>query len=671
MLRFKARGNQIALGGDRDSRACWMIQFAGVSKQFGEKVLFTGADWLLTSDDRIGLVGPNGSGKTTLLRMLAGLEEADHGQIAGMKRATIGYLPQEGLAYSGRTVFDECLSVFTGLLALEAEQRELAEKLAALGHDSGEYRAAAARYAAVQHEFQVKEGYALEAQVGMVLHGLGFSQEDWRRPCEQFSGGWQMRIALARLLLARPNVLLLDEPTNHLDLEARNWLEQYLNAYPYAFVVVSHDRFFLDVTVRKVVELWNRRLHVYTGNYSGYLKQRQARREQLRAQHRKQQERIHHLETFIRRFRYTATKAAQVQSRIKELAKMERIELPPEEKTIAFRFPQPQASGRMVAECQNLAKAYGDREVFRDVSFTIERGERVALVGPNGAGKSTLIRMLAGSEPPTAGEIRRGHHVACQYFAQDQYQALDPARPLIDDLGSLAPAATQTWLRTLLGCFLFRDQEVFKPIGVLSGGERNRYAMARVLLAPSNFLLLDEPTNHLDLRAKDVLLEALGEFTGTLVFVSHDRHFIDGLATRVFEVGNGGIAIYAGNYEDYLRQKEGRAEAETARPPTEPSRPAGSASGLSGDGQPAPEKDQQPRRINPIKLEQMRRRAAEIEEEIGKLESEIGELQERLAQAAAYPQTEELLRLMTQRNRELEALYRDWEELQSAVQANQ
>ncbi len=637
-----------------------VIQLSSVSRQFGEKILFEGADWLLTPTDRVGLVGANGTGKTTLLRMLAGIDEPDHGQITRVKGSTVGYLPQEGLSHSGRSVFDECISVFEELLALQAEHHELSGRMASLPHDGEEYRRAADRFAAIQHQLQVHEAYALDARVGTVLHGLGFATEEWGRPCETFSGGWQMRIALAKLLLARPNVLLLDEPTNHLDLEARNWLEEYLASYPHAFVIVSHDRFFLDVTVRKVVELWNRKLHFYSGNYSEYLRQREQRRQQLMAEHRNQQERIQHLEAFINRFRYTATKAAQVQSRIKELDKIERIEIPPEERTITFRFPQPPASGRLVVEARNVAKAYDGKQVFAGVSFTIERGDRIALVGANGAGKSTLIKLLAGAEPATAGEIRHGHNLRTDYFAQDQYRALDPSRSLMDDLGSLAPAATQTYLRTLLGCFLFRDEEVFKPIGVLSGGERNRYAMARLLLVPSNFLLLDEPTNHLDLRAKDVLLDALREFSGTMVFVSHDRYFIDGLATRVFEVGGGGVQIYPGNYEDYLRQKAGIPEVvpEPAAAPKVPALAAQVSDQPAGDG---------PRRINPIRQQQMRDRTAEIEEEVARLEAEAAELQSSLQHTADYTRTQERLQRLMQCNEEIEALYREWEELQGAL----
>ena len=371
----------------------------------------------------------------------------------------------------------------------------------------------AERFHRAEGEFRARDGYAIEAQAGAVLTGLGFPQRDWKRRTEEFSGGWQMRIALAKLLLERPNLLLLDEPTNHLDLEARNWLEEYLTSYPYAFVLVSHDRYFLDVTVRKIVELWNKDLHVYTGGFTRYEQQKTERRAQLQAAYDNQQDRIRQIEAFITRFRYQATKAKQVQSRIKELERIERIEIPPEEKTIHFRFPQPKASGRIVAEFKRVAKSYGDHLVFSEVDCMIERGDRVALVGVNGAGKSTLIKILAGAEPVSGGEYTLGHNAQPDYFAQDQYKELDANARLIDDLATVAPRATNTELRSVLGCFLFSEDDVFKTIGVLSGGERNRYALARMLMMPSNFLLLDEPTNHLDLRAKDVLLTALQEIS--------------------------------------------------------------------------------------------------------------------------------------------------------------
>jgi ATP-binding cassette subfamily F protein 3 len=474
-----------------------MIQLTGAGKRYGPKILFENADWLVTPNERAGLVGANGTGKSSLLKVLAGIEGLDSGSVSTQKGVTLGYLPQEGLSLSGRSVFAECMTVFADLRALEDEQEQLAHRMSELDPESLEYGQVADRFHQSESEFRARDGYAVEAQAGIVLSGLGFPQRHWKRRTEEFSGGWQMRIALAKLLLAKPNLLLLDEPTNHLDLEARNWLEQYLAAYPYAIVLVSHDRYFLDVTVRKIVELWNKGLHFYTGGFTRYEQQRDERRAQLQAAYDNQRDRVRQLEAFINRFRYQATKAKQVQSRIKELERIEKIEIPPEEKTIHFRFPQPKPSGRVVAEFKKVAKSYGDLTVFSDVDFIIERGERISLVGVNGAGKSTLIKILAGTEPVTAGEYTLGHNAQPDYFAQDQYKELEQGAKILDDMGSVAPRATNTELRAILGCFLFSEDDVFKTIGVLSGGERNRYALARMLMQPSNFLLLDEPTNHL------------------------------------------------------------------------------------------------------------------------------------------------------------------------------
>src|SRR5580698_5820501 len=545
-----------------------MLSLQNAGKRFGPRILFQDANWLITAQEKTALVGANGTGKSTLMKVLAGLETLDYGAMQMTRGMSIGYLPQEGLKLSGRSVFEECLTVFDELRQMETEIESLAGQMASLDHAGQEYAAAAERYSMLQGRFHALDGYALDAQVGSVLTGLGFGKEDWSRRTDEFSGGWQMRIALAKLLLAKPNLLLLDEPTNHLDLETRNWLEEYLKSYPFGYILISHDRYFLDVTIDRTVEIWNKRLTIYQGNFTKYLSQKDERRAQLEAAYRNQRGQIEHLEAFINRFRAQATKARQVQSRIKDLAKLERIEIPEEEPVIHFKFPQPPPSGRAVAEGENLRKDYGAKCVFAGARFTIERGDRVALVGVNGAGKSTLIKLLIGDETPTAGTIKLGHNVVAEYFAQDQYKVLDPEARMLDDISRSALRIPEVTLRSLLGCFLFSGNDVFKPLGVLSGGERNRYALARILVSPSNFLLLDEPTNHLDMRAKDVLLDALDSYTGTVVFVSHDRYFIDRLATRVIEIENGAITPYEGNYEDYLRRKEalaaGAASSSTA-----------------------------------------------------------------------------------------------------------
>jgi ATP-binding cassette subfamily F protein 3 len=680
-----------------------MIQLNSAGKRYGYKLLFEGADLLITPQDRVGLVGANGTGKSTLLKILTGSETLDYGSASMAKGISAGYLPQDGLTLSGTTVFAECLSVFSRLRQMEKELEVLTSRMAEVDHTSAEYEQIADRYHTIEHEFRVHDGYAIESQVGTVLAGLGFRPVDWNRQTDEFSGGWQMRIALAKLLLEKPNLLLLDEPTNHLDLESRNWLEDYLSNYPFAFVLISHDRYFLDVTVNRIVEIWNKKIWTYSGNYEKYLAQRTQRQEQLEAAYRNQRERVEQLEVFINRFRYQATKAKQVQSRIKELEKMERIELPDEEKTIHFSFPQPKPSGRIVAEFLGVAKTYGQspggadtleasapprgsqpaKEVFRDVSFIIERGDRIALVGVNGAGKSTLIKLLAGVEALSAGEYKLGHNVHSDYFAQDQYKELDQNARILDDLGRVSPSSRETDLRNLLGCFLFSGDEVFKRIGVLSGGERNRYALLRMLLHPANFLLLDEPTNHLDMRAKDVLLEALNKYTGTVVFVSHDRYFIDKLATRIFEIGGQRVEVYPGNYEDFLWRKQGGAEklqeqvVQSARSP-EPSNghagtgletgPEGVQKAAGTPARPAEQtspsnSEKLSKRLNPIKRKQMEDRAAALEEEISRLESAVAQCEMSLQNFVNAEETTRLSRELEQNRAELQERIAEWEQI--------
>ncbi len=636
-----------------------MLQISDGQKRFGHKLLFEGANWLITPDERTGLVGGNGTGKSTLLKVIAGFDSLDGGTMQRSKGLTIGYLPQDGLALSGRTVFEECLSVFHAVQSMELEMETLSTKLAELDPVSTEYAAAADRFSEVSDTLHTHDLYNLDAQVGAVLGGLGFSKEDWARRTEEFSGGWQMRIALAKLLLEKPALLLLDEPTNHLDLETRNWLEDYLRNYPRAFILISHDRYFLDVTVNKITEVWNKRLHFYTGGYEKFVKQKDERRTQLMSAYKNQKDRIEQLEAFISRFRAQATKAKQVQSRIKELEKIERIEVPEEEETIHFSFPQPPASGRTVCEVTNLSKRYDEKQVLSNVNFTIERGDRIALVGPNGAGKSTLIRMLSMLEEPTSGAVRHGHNVQSDYFAQDQYKVLDPNAKMLDDISSSAPRVATTDLRNLLGAFLFSGDDVFKQLGVLSGGERNRYAMARMLVSPANFVLLDEPTNHLDLRAKDVLLDAIRAFTGTVLFVSHDRYFIDGLATRVFEVEHGGVQVFPGNYEDYLWRKQGGPEAIVqSLKPTPP--PVVSV--------PTPAPASNVKRLNPIKLKQLQDRLIFTENEMPRIEEQITQHETDLSTFRSAEESQRLSNAIAELRAKHEALMHEWEEISIALE---
>ncbi len=627
-----------------------MIQLIKAEKRFGPKVLFDDVNWLIGPKDRVGLVGANGTGKSTLMKIIAGLDQLDGGEISRMKNMRLGYLPQDGLRMAGRSVFAECASVFEPLRQVEREMEATLSSMSDLDPEGAAYAAATEKFSRLDAEFRAKEGYTIDMQVGTILTGLGFDKDEWQKPCEEFSGGWQMRIALAKLLLEKPEALLLDEPTNHLDLEARNWLEDYLHDYPNAFILISHDRYFLDVTVSKVVEVWNKRVTIFTGNFTHYQRQKDERMEQLRAAQRNQQDRVAQIESFVDRFRAKATKAKQAQSRLKELEKMEMIEIPEEEPIIHFKFPSPKPSGRVVAEFKEVAKSYGEKKVFDSVNLTIERGDRIALVGHNGAGKSTLIKLLTGLEGLTAGEYKLGHNVEFDYFAQDQYKALDPEAEILDDLCAAAPRATATELRGLLGCFLFREDDVFKKIGVLSGGERNRYALCKLLTQPSNFVLLDEPTNHLDMRAKEVLLEALKGYEGTVVFVSHDRYFIDELAKKVFEVAGGKVTAYPGNYEEFLRAKARQiAPVEVAAETVKAVKAAAEVAPVTA------------RRLNPMKLQQLEKRLGEVEAEIARREAAVAEYETQLASYTSAEESQRLASEAAAEREKIEALMLEWE----------
>ena len=535
-----------------------MIQLSSLSKSFGDRVLLDSVRWQIDDRERVGLSGPNGAGKTTLLKILAGIDEPDAGLVVKPAGLTIGYLPQDGLTYRGRTLREEASLAFKPLLDMKAEIADLEDRLGDDATPHEEHERMLSRYSELQEEFRRSDGYTIELKVTTVLRGLGFSESDMEKKPETFSGGWQMRIALARLLLGRPGLLLLDEPTNHLDLDARNWLEEYLNDYPHAVILVSHDRFFLDAVVTRIAEIGMRTLTDYVGNYSFFLKERDARMERLRQMKKEQDDEIERMQAFINRFRYQATKASQVQSRIKMLDKVVRIEIPPERKRVRFHFPAAPRSGRMVMELKHVRKAYGATRVFDDVNLHLERGDRIALIGPNGVGKSTLMRMLSGVEQPDAGARTEGHQLVMQYFAQDEAAKLDPTKTVYETLAGSAPIAMMPHVRTILGGFLFSGDDIEKPVRVLSGGDRPRLAVARMLLIPANTLLLDEPTNHLDLDSKDVLLEALEDFGGTLIFVSHDRYFVDKLATKVIDIGRGGAIVYPGNYEEWLWSRKQR-----------------------------------------------------------------------------------------------------------------
>ncbi len=643
-----------------------MLQAKNLGKAFRGEWLFRSASFQINDRDRIGLVGDNGSGKSTLMRMLAGLIPPDEGENIGSRDLTFGYLPQDGLFVRGRTVFEEVLSVFNEIRELEFECRRLENELADVRESSPEYEKSLERYSFVSQQFRLHGGYTIEARVGAVLNGLGFPEADWCRRCEEFSGGWQMRIALAKLLLQEPGLLLLDEPTNHLDLEARNWFEEYLQVYPHAIVLVSHDRFFLDATVHRILEIRNRSVFSYKGNYEDFVRQREERVSQLVAAHEAQQREIARIRAFADKFRYKASKAAQVQSRLKEIERMERIEIPTEAKHIHFRFPEGPRTGKVVLELSTVTAGYGDAAVFRDLNLLLERGERIALVGPNGAGKSTLMKILAGRLPLTRGHRREGNNVVVSFFSQEQDDLLASDRTVWDEVYSVAPDYIMPQLRTLLGCFLFSGDSVEKPVSVLSGGERSRLVLCKLLLSPANCLLLDEPTNHLDLRSKDILMNSLREYGGTLVFVSHDRYFLDGLATKILEVGNGTAVAYLGNYEDYLAKKKQEAEllakdmVEGAHSEQRSSVPVDEA-GLRVRSQ---------KKANPYKIRMLREKIEKIESEIHEHEARIALLSETLASEEAYRDYTLLRRTMMEheeRENTLNQLMDEWERMQTEL----
>ena len=550
-----------------------MIRVENMEKRFGPQVLFQDLSWHIRPGERIGLVGPNGAGKTTLVRILAGREEADSGKVQKARTIRVGYLPQEIMEFDQGTILESALEGQGEVASLEREMHALADRMAAQPQGS-EADELTTRYGQVQDRFAALGGYDLETRARTILTGLGFDPENLDRPLDELSGGWQMRVALARLLLADPDLLLLDEPTNHLDLESLDWLEEFLQARDGAFVVISHDRYFLNRMVGRIADLGNGRLTLYNGNYDHFIQDRERRFAAVEAAARNQAREVEKMEKFIGRFRAQATKARQVQSRIRMLEKMEKIEAPSRhEETVRFRFPQPPRSGQLVMSLENLTKRYGDLTVYEGIDFRLQRGDRIALVGPNGAGKSTLLKVLTGTLPFEGGSRQAGHNVSLAYYAQHALDALDPRSTVLAAVSQAADISMQPRLRGILASFLFDADEWDKTVSVLSGGEKARLALAKMLLRPANLLLMDEPTNHLDLHSRDVLENSLAEYTGTLCFISHDRYFINRIATAVCEVDNGRLEMHPGNYEEFLarkaqREQEARGDTATVSSPT-------------------------------------------------------------------------------------------------------
>ncbi len=537
------------------------VQLNGISLSFGDRTLLSHVTMHLSDATRAALAGNNGSGKSTLMQIAAGLIQPDSGRVTAGRSTRVAYLPQQGREYSGRSLWEEGEQSFSRYHELYREKEQIETRLQTHNEESVDTEELLHRQHEIEEHLLEAGYYKREVEIDKILTGLGFSRSDFEKDCSAFSGGWQMRIALAKILLSHPDILLLDEPTNYLDLEARDWLFDFLRAYNGGFLIVTHDRYFLDTSVNEIYELFQSRIHRYTGNYSSYLEKREQELEELKKRYQRQQEEIARLEAFINKFRYNANRAAQVQSRIKQLEKLERIELPPEMKTIHFSFPPPPHSGKKVLSIRELTKAYGSLTVIDRLSLELRRGDKLVVTGVNGAGKSTLLRIIAGVDQDYAGDIEYGTGVKVGYFSQDRSELEGSNKNVYDVVAEQAPQDLIPRLRNLLGSFLFSGDDIYKPVHVLSGGEKSRLALLNLLLTPRNLLVLDEPTNHLDIHSKDVLLDALQNYTGTLVFVSHDRYFIEKLSTRVLEMLPGGHREFSGDFTYFLWRKEQEREA--------------------------------------------------------------------------------------------------------------
>jgi len=650
-----------------------LLSLDKVTVRFGGHTLIDNAQAMINPNDRIGLVGPNGAGKSTLLRIIAGWSEPDEGNIAKPDRVEVGYLPQDGVEPdTEETLFQEVKHTFDDLLELQDEVKQIQHKLSSLEEGTEQYQKTLKKYGNLQHQLEESGVYSIRARIESVLVGLGFEHSDFHRAVTEFSGGWLMRIALAKLLLRRPEVLLLDEPTNHLDIESLQWMENFLKEYDGAVILVSHDRKFLDEITNRTFALDHGSLDTYEGNYSYYVKKWQLHQEQLRREYKNQQKRIKEIQEFIDKFRYNSEKASLVQSRIKQLEKMEEIELQDEQDEIAFEFPEPERSGDIVMELEGVDKSYGDVPVLKEVELRINRGDRLAVVGPNGAGKSTLIRILAGIETVDDGKRSPGYNVTPSYYAQHQAEEIDVEKQVIEVMEDTSGTKSETYLRTILGCFLFQGDDVFKKVGVLSGGEKSRLALARMLVRPSNFLIMDEPTNHLDMQSKTILQQALQDYSGTYIIVSHDRDFLDPLVNKVIEVKSHSLKTYPGNISEYLDKKtiDSKYDQITSAATDSSNNQTAKKDNESLSRQEQKRRDAKRRNERHRKIKPYKQKLDPIEEQIEKLEDRKEEIESLMQQSDFYDdsqQVQEISREYDQIKQDLQEAYGQWENIAEKI----
>ncbi len=643
-----------------------MIEIKDTDKRYGEKILFSACSLRLGARDRVGLVGPNGSGKTTLFRMIAGEEQPDRGEILIRRGVHIGFLSQEPMPVKGQSLLEEVQSGVKDLAVLEDKMRLLQDEIAE-EKDPQVLEALARAYGQLEEKYARQGGYTLEFQAKAILLGLGFREGDFHRSTEELSGGWLMRLALAKILLANPDLLLLDEPTNHLDLESLIWVEDFLTDYLGSVIAVSHDRDFLNRVVTKIAAIEGRKITLYSGNYEAYLQAKEKKEALQEAALENQLRKIEQTEKFIERFRYKATKARQVQSRIKGLEKLERIELAETRRTIRFAFPQPKRSGKLVAALKGVHKAYGPVKVYSGIDLEISRGDKVALVGPNGAGKSTLLKLLAGVLRPDEGRMEPGYNVTSAYFAQHQLELLDTGKTVWEEIFSLAKDEPVSFLRGLLGAFLFSGEETEKRVSVLSGGEKSRLVLAKILMRPANLLLLDEPTNHLDISAREVLEHALEEFKGTICFITHDRHLINAIANKIIEVNAGHLTVYWGNYEDYLYKKElEKRELEKEGGEVSPADLASAKELSTRKSKDQKRYEAEVRNRFYRQTQELRQKIQEVESNLEQATQKMQELETHLADSEVYRKGEniaELVKAHGDTKKQVETLTADWEKL--------